>query len=294
MKIYLKALLISIIFHIIFIIILSIFDTVSTQKTNPIVLNITSEKQINTLKKSSDKTRTIPLHKNNIISNKKTELSFRTTLDMERILCYDNIKNIINTATVDTLQYHLPQKIYLTPIKKISINKYIKNILRKDYPDQFKSQSKTTTLKKIDINTDYICDKIEAKALSYLFKKNKATQIDIYKNFDFTDSIISSQLDARLHKLVKKGFLARKKISPELLFTVSILLIQIPIEMSKKNIDNPVYEYTPLINKKNLITYLQAKLYRLKEKLESCESDTSLIKKKIKSLEESIQILYKE
>ncbi|MFO7891128.1 MAG: hypothetical protein R6V04_12430 [bacterium] len=286
MKNYLKTFIISIIMHCILILILLTFKTKSPRNPDYLKFNLISEKQ----KKSLHKPKSESFDKNKKISKNKTNPSLKP-IHIEDILNYETIKKKISTSVVDSSQYQPPILNNLISKKVISLNQYIRDKLKEDYPNQFSNQSKKPTPKKIELNADYICDKIEAKAFSFLFKKNNGTQIDIYKKYNFSDSITAAQLDAKLQKLVKMGFLFRKKISPQLPFTISALFIQIPIEMSKKNRDNPVYEYQPLINKENLITYLQAKLFRLKEKLKRSKTDSLQIKKNITSLQESIFIL---
>jgi len=292
MKNYIKTFLISIIIHIILFLILYSLNLKLTQKTDHIKFNIIADSPTQSTQQQSLVTKSLSADKNNSIS-KETESRFVSN-NMDYVFDYDNIKNKISKAAVDTTQYDAESSKNLTSNQKISINKYIKEKLKEDYPDQFKSDSEKPQIKKIDLYSDYICDKTEAKVLSYLFKQNQGTQIDIYSNYDFTDSITANQLNERLDKLVNMGFLSRKKISPQLPFTISAIFIQIPIEMSKKNRENPVYEYQPLINKNNLITYLQAKLYRLKKRLKENKTDIPQLKRIINSLQESIIILTKE
>jgi len=289
MKNYLKTFLISIIIHLILLLILFCLNLKSIQKTDHIKFNIISERPMQTPQQSSPVLNSEPVDKKNNIT-KKTESSY-INKNIEYLFDYENIKNKIDKAAVDTAHYKSMSSNDLYSNQKISLNKYIKDKLKEDYPNQFKSDSKKPQMRIIDLYSDFICDKIEAKAFSYLFNKNQGTQLDIYSNYDFTDSITASQLNARLEKLVNMGFLSHKKISPQLPFTISAVFIQIPIEMSQKNRENPVYEYKPLVNKKNLITYLQAKLFRLKEKLKNSETKTSQLKKDINSLQESLQIL---
>ena len=213
------------------------------------------------------------------------------TNSMKTMFDYETFIHKIDEATMDTAQDFTPPLNKIIPDQKVLLNKYIKNKLKEDYPNAFGSPGEKTILKQINPHLDYICDKIEAKALNFLFQEDKGTQIDMYACFNLTDSITASELNGRLEKLVTMGFLSRKKISPQLPFTISAFFIQIPIEMSKKNRDNPLYEYKPLISRKNLITYLQAKLYILKEKLDNNTANRSQLKKEIKAIQESLMIL---
>lgn len=134
---------------------------------------------------------------------------------------------------------------------------------------------------------DFIPTKAQIQALSFLYKKKKATQLDIYSAFDTTLPITAEGLNQNLNVLLKKGFLFRKKISPENTFS----FFGIPIEMSRKNRLNPVYLYQPKVSRTKIMTYLQARLYLLKEKLRSAPTDSSKIIPKIQDLQEKIQIL---
>ncbi len=286
---YLKTFLISVIIHLILLLILFSLNLKLTQKTDHITFNIIAERPPQTQQQSSSVLNSEPADKKKFIPEERE--STVVNKNMEYLFDYENIKNKIDKAAVDTAHYKDIVSYDLYSHQKISLNKYIKDKLKEDYPNQFKSDSEKPQIRTIDPYSDYVCDKIEAKAFSYLFNNNQGTQLDIYSNYDFTDSITASQLNAKLDKLVNTGFLSRKKISPQLLFRISAVFIQIPIEMSQKNRDNPVYEYKPLVNKQNLITYLEAKLFRLKEKLKKSETGTSQLEQDIKSLQESLQIL---
>lgn len=287
MKNHFKAFLIAILFHCILLFSLFILRVHNPQNPIYVKLNLNSEKP----KKPLTQSKLKPSNKN-VKNNKISPLS--ENVYMEKILNYETIKKTISASVSDSFHYKLPKQNKQTSNRIKTLNKYIKDKLKEDYPNQFSTKSKNPAPKEIPLQTDYIFDKIEAKAFSFLFKQNKGTQIDMYKEYDFSDTITASEFEARLDKLVKMGYLSRKKISPQLLFTISALFIQIPIEMSKQNRKNPVYEYQPLINKENLITYLQAKLFQLKKHLSEGKTDTLQIKKKISSLQESLLILTRQ
>ena len=134
---------------------------------------------------------------------------------------------------------------------------------------------------------DFIPTEAQIQALSLLYKKKKATQLDIYSALDTTLPITAEVLNQNLNVLVKKGFLLQKKISPENNFS----FFGIPIEMSRKNRLNPIYLYQPIVSRTKIMTYLQSRLYLLKEKLRSTPTDSSMIIPKIQNLQEKIQIL---
>lgn len=127
----------------------------------------------------------------------------------------------------------------------------------------------------------------QIQLLNVLFEKNKATQLAIYENLDTDIPATAEMVDHELEFLVEKGFLSRKKISPEQLF----MLFGIPIEMSKKNRLNPLYQYSVQVDKKKLMTYLQAQLYLLREKLNDSLEDAYSLQTQIQHLETCIILL---
>lgn len=285
MRNYLSVFLISIVIHCILILILLTFKTNNPRNPIHIKLTLSSEKPEKIAPESTSKSS------NNYTVTKSKKNPSLKDIPMDEILNYESIEGKISSSKIDSSHYQ-PQIIDDPSTDKIiSFKHYLKDKLKEQYPDQFDKKSKQPTQTKIPLHADYICNKIEAKAFSFLFEKNKATQIDMYTKYDFSDAVTASEFDARLEKLVKMGFLSRKKISPQLIFTITALFIQIPVEINKKNRINPVYEYQPLIKKENLTTYLQAKLFQLKQQLQQSTTDTLQIKKKIASLQESLFIL---
>lgn len=151
----------------------------------------------------------------------------------------------------------------------------------------FSKLSENKSKKQISPQFDFIPTEAQIQALSLLYKKKKATQLDIYSALDTTLPITAEGLNQNLNVLVKKGFLLQKKISPANTFS----FFGIPIEMSRKNRLNPVYLYQPKVSRTKIMTYLQSRLYLLKEKLRSVPTDSSTIIPKIQDLQEKIQIL---
>ncbi len=145
--------------------------------------------------------------------------------------------------------------------------------------------------KKISPHFDFIPTEAQVRTMALLYQKGKATQIDIYPLLNTKQPITAERFNRELNFLVKKGFISKKKISPENPFNIITPLGIVPVEMSSKNRHNRVYLYEPKVNRNKLMTYLQARLYLLKEKLKSTPKDSSYLKPMIKDIEKKIQLL---
>ena len=165
--------------------------------------------------------------------------------------------------------------------------------------DQIRKQELGTTLllvnpilqpekqKKNPIQFDFIPSEAQLQSLRQLYKKGKASQLELYPNLILLKPITAEDFNKSLDMLTNKGFVSRKKISPE-----NILYVQgIPIELSAKNRKNPVYLYTVNVGMIQTITYLQAKLYHLKEELAASIADSLKLRNQIRNLNDKIQIL---
>ena len=126
--------------------------------------------------------------------------------------------------------------------------------------------------------------------ISILSHKNNATQLEIYSFLPSRLSITAEGLDQELDLLTDKGFLVRKKVSPEQIFNFFGILI----EMSRKNRLNPVYPYELNINKQELLSYLQSTLSLLKDKLQTHPSDSTAMASEKNSLQQKILMLLQE
>ncbi len=102
---------------------------------------------------------------------------------------------------------------------------------------------------------------LEADVLAMLWRNGPATQGDIYASLDTVWRITAQDLDHLLAQMVKKGLLDRKKISPENTFTILTPVGAMAIEKSSLNRKNVNYLYWPIIDRRKLITYLDAQLY---------------------------------
>ncbi len=147
------------------------------------------------------------------------------------------------------------------------------------------------TDKKIPPKFDFIPTETQLHTLTHLYKKGKATQVDIYPNLETSKPMTAEGLNRSLDFLVKKGFLTKKKISPQNIFTIQTPIGVFPIEMSRKNLLNPVYLYEPRVDRTQLMAYLQAIRFLLQEKLRSAPADSSTLVPQIQNLQEKILIL---
>ncbi len=134
---------------------------------------------------------------------------------------------------------------------------------------------------------DFIPSEIQLNIIKLLCNRENATQLELYSMISPNQPITIEMLNQDLDLLTDKAFLTREKVSPEQIFN----LFGIPIEMSRKNQLNPVYRYDLNINKQKLIAYLQSKYFLLEQELQTDPSDSSTIITNMKTLQEKIFIL---
>jgi hypothetical protein len=134
---------------------------------------------------------------------------------------------------------------------------------------------------------NFIPTKIQVHAIRVLKEHRKSTQIDIYALLDPALPVTAETLNKNLEILVDKGFLSRKKISPQHAFN----FFGIPIEMSARNRKNPVYVYELKISEKTLVDFLQAQLTLAGDRLRTHPTDSVRIRSRMESLQQKIHIL---
>jgi hypothetical protein len=144
------------------------------------------------------------------------------------------------------------------------------------------------------VQFDFLPDETHVHAMSTLYKKGKATQKDLYLELDPSIPMTAGLFDKQLEFLVEKGFMTRKKISPENLFGIATPFGVIPIEMSGKNRRNPVYEYKPQVDREKLMAFLQSNEFLLREKLKkAAPGDTAKVRNLIGRCQKEMRILAK-
>jgi hypothetical protein len=137
------------------------------------------------------------------------------------------------------------------------------------------------------VQFDFIPSEAQLQSLNQLFDKGEASQLELYPNLTLSKQITAEDFDESLDMLVKKGFVSRKKISPQ-----NILYVQsIPIELSPKNHRNPVFSYRVNVKRIHMITYLQATLQQYREKQILSAADSTELQTQIEDLNSKIQIL---
>ncbi len=135
---------------------------------------------------------------------------------------------------------------------------------------------------------NFIPSETQLNIISILSDNDDATQLEIYSFLSSRPSVTMEILNKELDLLTYKGFLTRKKISPQLIFN----FFGTPIEMSRKNQLNPIYRYTLNIKKQDLLSYLQSKYFLLGEELQVNPSDSSAIISEMNTLQEKIFLLF--
>ncbi|HEX9934881.1 MAG TPA: hypothetical protein VGB38_06755 [bacterium] len=141
------------------------------------------------------------------------------------------------------------------------------------------------------LSLDFIPTPVQVMAMASVYRMKQPDQTEIYSNLDVQLPITAAGLDANLEFLVKKGLLKRKKVSPENKLGIGTLFGGTSIELSRKNALNPRYEYTALVDKPNLISYFQAQIFLLKDRLQSAPSDSFQVRRSINDLQNMLLML---
>jgi len=231
--------------------------------------------------------RTVSEH-HHVISDSELSDSQRYFLQKERVK--KRVFSVHTTKKDSFLANLLPDTSYPSNFFSDQISEEIKKRNTGTAPLQFPilglfSQKKSS--ESLPLKLDFIPTRTQISIMDALYTKDKATQLDIYPYLRTDTPVTAEMVDHELKFLVDKGFLRRKKISPENLF----IFFGIPIEMSKKNKLNPVYEYSVQIDKKKLMIFLQAKLDQLREKLSASPENIESLNGRIKHLESCIILL---
>ena len=148
-------------------------------------------------------------------------------------------------------------------------------------------RTEMATREKISPQFDFIPTEAQVLSMQQLYEKGDVTQMELYPSLRLSCPITAEDYNKSLKMLVEKGFVTRKKISPQ-----NILYVMgVPVELSSRNRRNPIYLYKANVNKNKIINYLQAKSQQLKDLNESFSGDSSKIRIMIEDLERSVQIL---
>jgi len=117
---------------------------------------------------------------------------------------------------------------------------------------------------KKEFNKKIIPSNLQLNVLSTIWKQKSSIQLDVYAEIDTNYSITAEGLDYQLERMVKLGFVERKQISPQNLFTILTPFQSYQIEMSLKNRKNRVYLYRSRVDKKEILQIILSRLYRIK------------------------------
>jgi len=130
----------------------------------------------------------------------------------------------------------------------ISLNQAVESIV-----ESYKKSRRNARRNKWPVPTD-----LEIDVLKVLWVEGKATSGEIYAKLDTSTMIFAEELQNVLKNMVDRGFLDRKQISPS--HELSLFGFA-KIELSSKNRKNKVYLYWPIVTRKKLHSYLDAKRY---------------------------------
>jgi hypothetical protein len=115
--------------------------------------------------------------------------------------------------------------------------------------------------KKPELN--FIPTRVQISAFKTIWEKTKATDQDIYTNLDTSIATTSEELNGVLARLERRGFLTRKIVSPRNEFTIMTPFGAKAIEMSPTNKRNRIFEYKSRIEKDHVLRFLNAALYQV-------------------------------
>jgi hypothetical protein len=129
---------------------------------------------------------------------------------------------------------------------------------------------------------------LETDVLVHLWQSAPATGGQLYAGIDTTWRVTAKDLNNLLADMVTKGLLDRKKISPENQLGISTPLGVVSVELSGLNRKNQEYIYWPLVDRHEMITYLDAQLY-----LASSATPTAADGRSVSYQQSILQTLYR-
>jgi hypothetical protein len=166
---------------------------------------------------------------------------------------------------------------------------------RSGLADGFKPQAPAPKPEKNPPRFDFKPSAVQVRAMATLYRRGPATQKDLYLELDPGARMTASLFDRELDFLVSKGFLTRKKISPQNLFTFITPLGAVPVEMSRLNRLNPVYEYRAQVDRAKLLAFLQSRETGLRDRLlKASARDTAAVGRALRECERNMAKLAEE
>lgn len=105
---------------------------------------------------------------------------------------------------------------------------------------------------------------LEIEVLSQLWNEPLATDPELYIKLPSYLRITAEQFETVLTQMVREGLVERKQVSPQNLFTILTPLGATQIEMSPLNRKNRVFQYQPLVKRKELLSLVVREMGRKK------------------------------
>ncbi|MDM7926776.1 MAG: hypothetical protein QUS35_12240 [bacterium] len=161
--------------------------------------------------------------------------------------------------------------------------------------DVFRPNAPQPKPEKNPVRFDFMPSEVHVRAMASVYRKENPTQKDLYLDLDAGRPMTAALFNRELDFLVSKGFLTRKKISPENPLMVVTPIGAVPVEMSRLNRLNPVYEYKAQVDRSRLLAYLQSHQTRLRDRLVHAEAeDSAAVARSLAECERSMAALAEE
>ncbi|MBN2201184.1 hypothetical protein JW777_04455 [bacterium] len=166
---------------------------------------------------------------------------------------------------------------------------------RSGLADVFRPDAPQPKPEKNPVRFDFMPSEIQVRAMASVYRKEKPTQKDLYLDLDPGRPMTASIFNRELEFLVSKGFLTRKKISPQNPLMLVTPVGAVPVEMSRLNRLNPVYEYKPQVDRSRLLAFLQSHQTRLRDRLvRAAAQDSAAAARALAECERSMAALAEE
>jgi hypothetical protein len=156
----------------------------------------------------------------------------------------------------------------------------------------FRPQAPQPGPEKNPVRFDFMPTEVQVRAMASVYRKEKASQNDLYLDLDPGRPMTASLFNRELDFLVSKGFLTRKKISPQNLLMLVTPVGAVPVEMSRLNRLNPVFEYKAQVDRSKLLAYMQSQETRLRDRLlRAAAEDSAAARRALAECERSMAAL---
>ncbi|MBN1352178.1 BlaI/MecI/CopY family transcriptional regulator [candidate division KSB1 bacterium] len=133
----------------------------------------------------------------------------------------------------------------------------------------------------------------EVSVLKALWEKDKITQNMIYADLDTAVKLTAEDLNHVLDGMVEKGWVTRKKISPQNIMKVMTPVGAVDVEMSPLNRKNPVYEYSALAERNDVLRFLDSQLFLARAQMKNKTATDSTLLAESDSLLAKVLLLIK-